>query len=180
MPATQRRVSAPAKVRLRDFSRSLPMSLLRARETVMRHFRAILREANITEQQWRVLRALTSVDEIEVSALARKTFLLAPSLSRILKTLDEQGLIERRFLASDLRRSVITIAPRGSALIDEVAPRSEAIYARIAERFGADRLAQLQQMLAELEQCMLPDAPPAEDDAEPPPASAQPRSRRAK
>ena len=56
---------------MRDFSRSLPMSLLRAREAVMRQFRPSLRKHGLTEQQWRILRALTAVEAIEVTELAR-------------------------------------------------------------------------------------------------------------
>jgi hypothetical protein len=38
---------------MREFSRSLPMSLLRAREAVMRQFRPSLRDHGLTEQQSR-------------------------------------------------------------------------------------------------------------------------------
>src|SRR5258707_12488907 len=91
---------------MREFSRSLPMSLLRAREAVMRHFRASLRQHGLTEQQWRILRALASVDTIEVTELARMAFLLAPSLSRILRGLEARHLIERRVAKADLRRGL--------------------------------------------------------------------------
>src|SRR4029078_5308511 len=67
---------------MRDFSRSLPMSLLRGREAVMRQFRPSLRNHGLTEQQWRILRALTTVDAIEVTELARVAFLLGARLSR--------------------------------------------------------------------------------------------------
>ena len=90
---------------MRDFSRSLPMSLLRAREAVMRQFRPSLRRHGLTEQQWRILRALTSVKTIEVTELARVAFLLGPSLSRILRDLEARGLIERRTAEADLRRA---------------------------------------------------------------------------
>ncbi|MGL4289339.1 MAG: homoprotocatechuate degradation operon regulator HpaR [Phreatobacter sp.] len=142
---------AATRVRLRGFSRSLPMSLLRAREAVMRHFRVSLRGYGVTEQQWRVLRALSSVGEIEISDLVRSTFLLAPSLSRILRDLEARQLIVRRTPASDLRRSLISMAPAGIALMEVVAPHSEAIYAEITRRFGAERLALLQDMLRDLE-----------------------------
>src|SRR5665213_746389 len=100
--------SAP---KLRDFSQSLPMTLLRAREAVMRHFRPALRHFGITEQQWRILRALASVGEIEVLALAEATFLLAPSLSRILKDLEQRELIVRRGSSEDMRRGIVAIGP---------------------------------------------------------------------
>nr|WP_291846753.1 homoprotocatechuate degradation operon regulator HpaR [Bradyrhizobium sp.] len=127
------------------------MSLLRAREAVMRQFRPSLRNHGLTEQQWRILRALTAVDSIEVTELARVAFLLGPSLSRILRDLEARNLIERRPAKADLRRAVVSISPRGLKLIEAVAPSSEAIYAEITSRYGARKLAELQQMLGELE-----------------------------
>lgn len=139
------------RVPMREFSRSLPMSLLRAREAVMRHFRPSLRDHGLTEQQWRILRALASVDAIEVTELARLAFLLGPSLSRILRDLEARQLIERRTAKADLRRGVVSISARGLRLIEAVAPTSEAIYAAITARYGARKLAELQDMLHALE-----------------------------
>jgi homoprotocatechuate degradation regulator HpaR len=143
--------AAMRRVPMRDFSRSLPMSLLRAREAVMRQFRPPLRDHGLTEQQWRILRALASVDRIEVTELARVAFLLGPSLSRILRDLEARHLIERRTAKADLRRGVVSISPKGVRLIEAVAPTSEAIYAAITARYGARKLAELQDMLHALE-----------------------------
>ncbi|MDB5581075.1 MAG: hpaR [Bradyrhizobium sp.] len=143
---------APARrVPMRDFSRSLPMSLLRAREAVMRHFRSSLRHHGLTEQQWRILRALAAVESIEVTELARVAFLLGPSLSRILRDLEARHLIERRVAEADQRRAVVSISADGLKLIAAVAPSSEAIYAAITKRYGARKLAVLQEMLGALE-----------------------------
>jgi homoprotocatechuate degradation regulator HpaR len=139
------------RVPMREFSRSLPMSLLRAREAVMRHFRASLRNHELTEQQWRILRALASVETIEVTELARVAFLLGPSLSRILRDLEARHLIERNVAKADLRRGVLSISAKGLKLIEAVAPSSEAIYADITRRYGARKLAELQDMLRALE-----------------------------
>src|SRR5215831_4738812 len=139
------------RVPMREFSRSLPMSLLRAREAVMRQFRPSLRRFDLTEQQWRILRALAAIDEIEVTELARTAFLLGPSLSRILRDLDARGLIARKTAKTDLRRGVISISEKGIKLMEVVAPSSEAIYAAITRRYGARKLAELQDMLSELE-----------------------------
>src|SRR5260221_13291735 len=155
------------RVPMREFSRSLPMSLLRAREAVMRHFRASLRNYDLTEQQWRILRALTAVDAIEVTELARVAFLLGPSLSRILRDLEARHLIERRAAEADLRRGVVSISAKGLKLIEAVAPSSEAIYAEITSRYGARKLAELQDMLAELERGLAEMEVAGEGDAEP-------------
>src|SRR5262252_2093891 len=139
---------------MREFSRSLPMSLLRAREAVMRQFRPALRNHGLTEQQWRILRALTAVEAIEVTELARMAFLLGPSLSRILRDLETRQLVERKTAEVDQRRAVVSISAKGLKLIEAVAPTSEGIYAEITRRFGARRLAELQEMLAVLEQSL--------------------------
>jgi homoprotocatechuate degradation regulator HpaR len=151
-PAAKR--AKARRVPMREFSRSLPMSLLRAREAVMRHFRASLRDHGLTEQQWRILRALASVDTIEVTELARVAFLLGPSLSRILRDLEARHLIERNVAKADLRRGVLSISTKGLKLIEAVAPSSEAIYADITRRYGARKLAELQDMLHALERSL--------------------------
>ena len=139
------------RVPMREFSRSLPMSLLHAREAVMRQFRPSLRHHGLTEQQWRILRALAAIETIEVTELARVAFLLGPSLSRILRDLEARHLIERRIAKTDQRRAMVSISAKGLKLIEAVAPSSEAIYAAISKRYGARKLAELQDMLGALE-----------------------------
>ena len=68
-----------ARRALPDFAHSLPMLLLKARESVMDRFRPVLRRFDLTEQQWRVIRALAEVDERDASELAAESYILAPS-----------------------------------------------------------------------------------------------------
>ncbi len=132
----------------------------------MRQFRPSLRSHGLTEQQWRILRALAAIDNIEVTELARTAFLLGPSLSRILRDLEARDLIERKTTESDLRRSVVSISDKGVKLMSQVAPTSEAIYAAITRRYGSRKLAELQDMLAALEQSLTEmGADEAGDDA---------------
>jgi homoprotocatechuate degradation regulator HpaR len=139
------------------------MALMRGREAVMRYFRPALRGHHVTEQQWRVLRALAYSGAIEVTELARLTLLLAPSLSRILRDLDKRGRIARRSVKSDLRRNVVSISSSGRQMIRRVAPRSAAAYEEIREPFGEKRLAILQKILGELETILLAGLPNEED-----------------
>jgi homoprotocatechuate degradation regulator HpaR len=129
----------------------------------MRQFRPSLRNHGLTEQQWRILRALTAVDAIEVTELARVAFLLGPSLSRILRDLEARHLIERRVAKADLRRAMVSISNKGLKLIEAVAPSSEAIYAAMTRRYGARKLAKLQDMLHALESS-LKDLPTEGDE----------------
>lgn len=139
---------------MRAFSESLPMALLRTREAVMCLFRPGLRSRGVTEQQWRILRALAHSGPMEVTALADATFLLGPSLSRILPDMEKRQLVSRKQLDSDLRRSVVSLEPKGLRLISAHAPDSERIYAQIAERFGVERVTQLFTLLQELQESL--------------------------
>lgn len=136
---------------LRDFSTSLPMSLLRARETVMQHFRKSLRTHGVTEQQWRVIRAISAAGELDVNELVRRTLLLGPSLSRILRILEKGGYIKRRIDADDQRRNVLSLTTEGEELIRQHAPQSRYIYEQIADAYGSEKLKLLQSMLIDLE-----------------------------
>lgn len=135
---------------MREFSRSLPMALLRARESVMERFRPSLRAFGVTEQQWRVLRALHDHGEIEAGALADICCLLTPSLSRILKTMEASGLITRRLAPKDQRRTLVQISETGRLLLNQRAPLSEAEYKAIEDAVGAERIDELYQILDDL------------------------------
>jgi homoprotocatechuate degradation regulator HpaR len=137
---------------MRAFSESLPMALLRAREAVMCLFRPGLRSHGVTEQQWRIMRALAHSGSMEVTELAEATFLLGPSLSRILPDMEKRQLVSRKQVESDLRRSVVSLEPKGLRLIAAHAPDSERIYGEIAKRFGDERVTQLFTLLHELQE----------------------------
>jgi homoprotocatechuate degradation regulator HpaR len=135
---------------MRDMTRSLPMALLMAREAVMASFRAMLSVHNLTEQQWRILRVLAEVTEAEVLELAKKCFILQPSVSRILKNLEERKLINRRTSEIDRRRFYISLTEKGAALFKAVAPQGEKLYHEIDEAFGQDKVDNLLEMLTEI------------------------------
>lgn len=123
--------------------RTLPMALLRARETVMDRFRPLLHKYDVTEQQWRVIRVLDEADAMDASELAKGASILAPSLSRIIKTLEARGLIDIRKDESDRRRTLVSLSPAGSEFLAQAAPESAAIYAEIEGIIGQDRIEDL-------------------------------------
>jgi len=139
---------------LRDIKLSLPMQLLRARESAMAHFRPMLREHDLTEQQWRVIRILASEPSLEAGELAQRSMLLAPSLSRILTHLESTGLVRRKPHQGDQRRSVLALTPAGKKKFRAVGPHSEGLYHTIEARFGRAKLTQLYTLLAELNEAI--------------------------
>ena len=101
------------------------MSLLRAREAVMTWYRPLLADLDLTEQQWRVIRVLFEVEALEISELARRTSVLPPSMSGILKRLESRNLVIRTPDSEDHRRSRISLAPAAESLMRAAGPRSE-------------------------------------------------------
>lgn len=134
---------------LRDFRHSLPMELMKAREAAMSRFRPMLRRNGLTEQQWRVIRALAEFGPIDAGELAQRSFLLAPSLTRILQFLETGNMIRRSADASDQRKSVVALSAKGRALFERIAPESERLYAQMEAAFGEDRLRALYELLAD-------------------------------
>ncbi len=146
----------PAEATMRAFEHSLPMALLRAREAAMARFRPMLRSHGLTEQQWRVIRVLADHDDIDASELARRSFLLAPSLTRILQHLEAERLVRRRGDSRDQRRSVFALTANGRRRFNAVAPDSEALYLQIEQEFGGERLERLYRLLAEFTEDLQP------------------------
>lgn len=132
---------------LQSTRRSLPMSLLRAREVVMAQFRPILAQHGVSEQQWRVIRVLGEQSPLDATELAERASILAPSLTRIIKALEERSLITRGKVEGDGRRVMLSIAPKGQVLISEVSPESSAIYDDVQRRIGHERYEQLLDLL---------------------------------
>lgn len=145
--------AAPAEhdtVPLRSMRRSLPIALLRAREAVMSHFRPMLARHDVTEQQWRVIRVLDEAGMLDASEVAERAFILAPSLTRMIRSLEERGFISKHKDKSDGRRVLLKLAPAGQAIIRQVLPDNRKIYAALEERYGRERLDVLMEMLDEL------------------------------
>jgi homoprotocatechuate degradation regulator HpaR len=151
------------RAEIMDDRQSLPIALLRAREAVMAYFRPHHRKGGITEQQWRVIRVLYLDGETDATSLARRSYLLAPSLSRILKDLEAAGHVRRRPGTDDSRQSLLSLSPKGSATVTRAAPFLDGIHREIARRFGRDRVDALLALLAEFENALAD--PPAQKDS---------------
>lgn len=133
-----------------DVHHSLPMALLRARESVMRRYRPMLEAHGVNEQQWRVLRVLAEEDQLDASEVAARANILAPSLTRMIRSMVDKDLIERGRDDGDGRRVMLKITPAGLQVIRIASPESRRIYREIEAQFGHDRMAQLVDLLNEL------------------------------
>jgi homoprotocatechuate degradation regulator HpaR len=136
---------------LRRTRRSLPIALLRARETVMGPIREMLLQSDINEQKWRVLRVLEERGPTELTQVAKDACLLLPSLTRIIRAMEEEGLVARAADTEDRRKAIATITEAGRGLIRAHMAESNAIFARLERDFGHDKLEQLLDLLDALQ-----------------------------
>ena len=145
--------------------RNLPLLLLQARERVIGRFRPLLNAHGVTEQQWRIVRALLETGPLEPREIVALCHLSSPSLAGVLARMEELGLVTRTRLAHDQRRLRVTLTAKSRALALRLAPRVEDTYADIERTIGKPFLRQLYATLDELVATLGPTdaAAPVED-----------------
>ena len=135
--------SANAGEAVSTHRRHLALELLATRERFMQHFRPVLTQHNVTEQQWRVIRALAANGAMEPGEITKRCVILKPSLTGILSRMEELGWIKRQGHADDLRRSVVRLTSAGTALHRRIDREVERTHTAIVGMLGADEFAAL-------------------------------------
>ena len=130
--------------------RNLPLLLLQAREQVIARFRPMLNEHGITEQQWRIVRALLDTGPLEPREIGELCRISSPSLAGVLSRMEEIGYIKRKRFVHDQRRVRVSLTSRSRALAARMAPHIEATYRDIENVIGAQFSARFYQALDEL------------------------------
>jgi len=118
--------------------RNLPLLLLQAREGVISRFRPLLKGHGVTEQQWRIVRALVDLGPMEPRQIVQVCGISSPSLAGVLSRMDEMGLVQRDRFDNDARRVLVTLTPKSRALARRLAPKIEALYADIEALIGPE------------------------------------------
>ena len=127
--------------------RNLPMLLLQTREQIITHFRPILNHYGVTEQQWRIMRALHEKQSMEPRELCHFCQILSPSLTGILKRMEEMKLVEKKAIPGDKRRLKINLTVQGDLLINKISPLISEQYRYLEEAYGPQVFDQLQKIL---------------------------------
>jgi len=140
----------PRQRTIRLQHRNLPLLLLQARERVIFHFRPILNANGITEQQWRIVRALLEVPALEPRDIGEICSISSPSLAGVLARMQQLGLVVCRRVAYDQRRVRVALTPRARALAARMAPQIEATYRRIETLLGGELSARIEELLDQL------------------------------
>lgn len=144
--------------------RNLPLLMLQARERVMARFRPMLNAHGITEQQWRVVRALHEAGPMEPRVIGEVCCISSPSMAGILARMEDLVLVNRQRMPQDQRRVLVSLTPKGKGLVERLMPLSRQTYQELEEELGREFVAtlytQLDRLLATLK-------PPQAHDKEP-------------
>ena len=144
--------------------RNLPLQLLQVRERVISHFRPILNEHGITEQQWRIVRVLLDAGSLEPREIGELCRISSPSMAGVLTRMEELGLIARKRMEHDQRRVRVSLTARSRALAARMAPQIEAAYQHIEALLGSEFCERFYRMLDEVSETLKPHTSAAGDD----------------
>jgi len=106
------------------------------------------------------LSALVTVEKcgpLRLSDLARREAVTAPTMSRVLSALDEQGLVVRSPDPQDARGVLITLSDLGGTRLNEVRTHRTALVARRLTRLNHDQRRALAAALPALEALLVDD-----------------------
>ena len=123
--------------------RNLPQRFLKARECLMSHFRPILNHFGLTDQQWRILRALDERESLEPREICHLCQIHSASMTGVLARMEELALIQRSRMEGDQRRVVVRLSPKGDQLVSEMAPLIDQQYQQIEDALGKDKVDEL-------------------------------------
>lgn len=106
------------------------------------------------------LSALVTVEQhgpLRLSELARREAVTAPTMSRVLSALDEQGLVVRAPDPQDARGVLITLSALGGTRLQEVRTHRTALVARRLSRLDDEQRATLTAAMPALEALLVDD-----------------------
>jgi len=123
--------------------RNLPQLFLKAREELLCHFRPIITHFGLTEQQWRILRTLSEMEQLEPREICEHCHILSPSMTGVLSRMEEMGLVSRVRMPEDQRRVIVRLTPKSEQLVSELGPLIVEQYKIIEQAFGPELIQQL-------------------------------------
>lgn len=126
------------------------VAIRRTARALTQFYDSMLEPSGIKVTQLSLLRAVRRLGAPNISALAEELELDRTTLGRNLAVIERNGLVLVA-AGDDLRERTVTLTAAGEQALAIAAPLWDAAQARIAERLGAERLAQFNGLLAELE-----------------------------
>ena len=132
------------------FLDSLPMILSRSIDGIMPVYRTLFQEHAITDQQWRVMRALWEQKHLTSKQISEITLLPSPSLVGILDRLEKKRFIGRLRSVKDRRLVYIVPTQAGRELQELMLPKIEEIHDSFTRKVTPEEWGELNRILDKL------------------------------
>lgn len=138
---------------------SMAYEIYRAARLLRHHLGGLAQRLGLelTTEQWFVLNRLRRGDGRSQTELGDRLFADRPSLSRMLASLEDKGLITRRPDPGDRRKVQVFLTPAGTEAHDRMAALAAQERVRLFGGFADTELAQVRAFLARLEAIILED-----------------------
>ncbi|AEI82683.1 transcriptional regulator MarR family (plasmid) [Cupriavidus necator N-1] len=130
-----------------DLEQSVPYLLNRAGVGIGVAFTTYLRQFDITLPGYRVLASLAHKDQQAIVELAEHTSIDVSTLSRLVTSLEDKGLVMRRRDDADARSVKIHLRPQGAQLASQTIPLGVLFERVVTAGFSAEEVKVLKQML---------------------------------
>jgi DNA-binding MarR family transcriptional regulator len=92
----------------------------------------------VTVAQLGLMAQIAVTPDDSIGALAQRTGLDQSTLSRNLRTLEAEGLVEIAVVEADLRRRMVWLTEAGARRLEKAIPAWRAAHARLARRLSPD------------------------------------------
>lgn len=123
-----------------------------ANHTLYKEFDAQVRAAGLTSIEWRVLATLHDSDPLTVSQLAQEVLSKQPTVTKLVRRMEEQGWVQLQADPGDQRRTLVAVTALGRRLVKPLVQQAMQHEARTLRLLGAAERAALRKLLEKLRQ----------------------------
>jgi DNA-binding MarR family transcriptional regulator len=123
--------------------------LRKASRKVSSYYDEALAPLGVNIGQFSLLRNINRLAPISLTDLAVQVELDRSTVGRNAKVLERMGLVAIGH-GEDQREAMLTVAPKGAAILKQGAPLWDSVQNEIEARLGAEKTRQLQELLAAL------------------------------
>lgn len=123
-----------------------------ANHALYQEFDAQVRAAGLSSIEWRVLATLHDSAPLTVSQLAHEVLSKQPTVTKLVKRMNEQDWVALQADARDQRRTLVAATPAGKRLVKPLVAAAKRHEARMLGPLGAAEKAALRKLLEKLTQ----------------------------
>lgn len=125
-------------------------NLVRAAAVYNDEMAAALKSFGLSTTEWRILMLLNDKSPSSVGDLSRRSVTKAPTLTRMLTRMENEGLVKRTSPAGDRRFVDVTMTPKAARRLRQVQEIGQRVFERACENVSASEIAAATDILKRL------------------------------